>query len=92
MSGDSQNLLKPTEALAADVRAKRVQELLKCLEQAGRGIHLIAKQLATGVPKGNELFYGVIVQGQINEVLFGLVELGQQDQPPEKPTPQLVTA
>jgi hypothetical protein len=84
--------LDPIAALAADARGERVVEIMKALENAGRGIYKMMQQLQTGVPKGDELYYAIVVQGNINEAAFGLYQLGQQDKPPEEQGPKLVTA
>lgn len=79
------------QAAEADHIAGKVQEALKDLEQAGRGLVQVVGQLRAGVPRGNETYYLGAVQGYVNSALMSLIEAGTPPAPPEKQGPQLIT-
>lgn len=79
-------------AAAADKVAGNAQLASEALEQAGRGILKVARQLATGVPKGDELHYLIVVQGYVNEAAFALSVLATEAVAPETTAPKIEVA
>lgn len=78
------------EVAAADERAGKVQMALEAIDQAGRGLLRVKGQLLSGVPRGNELHYLIIVQGYVNEAAFAISELDIPPAPAENQGPKIV--
>lgn len=84
-----QGNLDPLQTAAADKRARSVETILGNLEQAGRGILKASRQLAAGVPQGNEMIYLSAAAAYLADAVFELVQLDIPVKAPETEGPKI---